>query len=282
MIRQSMWASRAACLAIITLAAGGTGHAATPAPQPQPAASYADLADLADSAPLVLRAQVRNLVPLEPQRAQGVRRGWARFYAEARTGALLAGDAVVGEALRYLVDLPLDGRGKPPALGKKQVLLFAAPVAGRPGELRLVAPDAQVLWDAASETRLRAILTELVAPDSPARVTGVREAIHVTGTLAGESETQIFLATRDGTAASIAVSRRPGTAPVWGASFSEVLEGGSQPPRESLRWYRLACFLPPALPGGVNLSEGPAEKAQADTDYRLVMAALGTCPRLRR
>ena len=115
MIRQSMWASRAACLAIITLAAGGTGHAATPAPLPQPAASYADLADLADSAPLVLRAQVRKLVPLEPQRAQGVRRGWARFYAEARTGALLAGDAVVGEALRYLVDLPLDGRGKPPA-----------------------------------------------------------------------------------------------------------------------------------------------------------------------
>ena len=281
MIRQSMWVSRAAGLAMIALAAGGTSHAAAPAPQPQPAASYADLADLADSAPLVLRAQVRKLVPLEPQRAVGVRPGWARFYAEAKTGALLAGNAIVGEALRYLVDLPLDGRGKPPALGKKQVLLFAAAVAGRPGELRLVAPDAQVLWDAVSEARLRAILTELVAPEPPARVTGVREAIHVAGTLAGESETQIFLATREGTAASIAVTRRPGAVPAWGASFSEVHAGGSQPPRESLRWYRLACFLPPTLPGGVNLSESPAEKAQADTDYRLVMMALGTCPRQR-
>ena len=268
--------------AAAALLLSGPAMAATTAPPPPPDASYADLADLADSAPLVLRAQLRKLVRLDPARAIGVRPGWGRFYAEAKTAALLAGDSIVGESLRYLVDLPLDARGKPPAVVKKQVLLFAAAVPGRPGELRLVAPDAQLLWDAASEAKLRAILTELLAPDAPARISGIREAIHVAGALAGEGETQMFLATRDGSAASISVARSPGAPPAWGVSFSEVLEGGRPPLRETLRWYRLACFLPLALPPGVNLSESPQEKAQADADYRLVMQELGSCPRLRR
>lgn len=251
-------------------------------PPPAPAVSYADLADLADSAPLVLRAQLRKLARVEPERASGVRPGRGRFYAEAKTAAMLAGEGVVMESLRYLVDLPLDARGKPPRLTKQAVLLFAAPVAGRPGELRLVTPDAQVLWDPASEASLRAILTELLAPDAPARITGVREAINVAGALAGEGETQMFLATRDGSAAAINVVRRSGAEPTWGVSFSEVAEGGSPPRRETLRWYRLACFLPPVLPREVNLSESPAEKSQADADYQLVMRSLGACPRLRR
>ena len=264
-------------------------HAATPANAPPalPAATYADLADLADSAPLVLRAQLRKLVRIEPARLAnngtiGIRPGWGRFYVEAKTSALLAGDSVIGESLRYLADLPLDARGKPPALSKKLVLLFASAAPGRPGELRLVAPDAQLLWDTASEARLRAILAELLAPDAPARITGVREVINVAGTLAGESETQMFLGTRDGSAASILVTRRPGEAPSWGASFSEVAGAGSPPQRESLRWYRLACFMPPSLPPSINLSDSPQERAQAEADYRLVIAGLGACPRMRR
>ena len=259
-------------------------HAAAPEnPLPiEPAASYADLADLADSAPLVMRAQVRKLVRVEPARANGLRPGWGRFYVEAKPMALLAGEGIVAESLRYLADLPLDARGKPPALSKKLVLVFASAVPGRPGELRLVAPDAQVLWDAASEAKLRRILAELLSPAAPARISGVREVIHVAGNLAGEGETQMFLATRDGTAAAISVVRRPGAAPVWGVSFSEVAEAGAAPLHETLRWYRLACFLPGALPPGVNLSDGAQERAIADADYRLVMAGLGACPRLRR
>ncbi len=258
--------------------------AATPpaAISPAPSATYADLADLADSASLVLRAQVRKLAQLEPVRARGVRPGWGRFYVEAKTGALLAGGSVLGKSLRYLADLPLDARGKPPRLKKAMVLLFARAAPGRPGELQLVAPDAQIVWDAASEAKLRAILTELLSPGAPAGITGVREAIHVPGTLAGEGETQMFLGTRDGSAASIAVRRQPGAAPSWGVSFSEVLDGGKPPPRETLAWYRLACFLPPALPRGVNLSETDADRAAADADYRLVRSELGACPRLRR
>ena len=254
---------------------------------PAPSVTWADLADLADSAPLVVHAEVRKQVRIEPERAIGVKPGWARFYFEARTISLLAGNGVISESLRYLGDLPLDARGKPPALRKKQVLLFASQVAANPpgdnpGELRLVTPDAQLLWDPVSETRLRAILPELLAAGAPPHITGVREAINVAGELAGQSETQIFLAARDAGAAAITVTHRPGAAPAWGVSFSEVAEGGKAPPRDTLRWYRLACFLPPVLPRGTNLSESPEEKAQAEGDYRLVMAELGACPRLRR
>ncbi len=259
---------------------------------PAPTVTYADLADLADSAPLVLRAQVRKQVRVEPERAIGVKPGWARFYFEAKTASLLVGDNIIGESLRYLGDLPLDARGKPPALTRKQVMLFASMVPAkapgtnapdnRVGELRLVKPDAQLLWDLAIETKLRSILAELLAVDVPPRISGIREAINVAGELAGQSETQIFLAAREAGAAAISVTRRPGMAPVWGVSFSEVAEGGRAPPRETLRWYRLACFLPPTLPRGTNLSESPEEKAQADVDYRLVMGDLGPCPRLRR
>lgn len=245
-------------------------------------ANYADLADLADSAPIVLKAQVRKLSRVENERARGLRPGWGRFYVQAKTRALLTGQAPQGEALTYLVDLPLDARGKPPAVKKKDVLVFARPVRGRPGELQLVAPDAQVLWTPGIEAQLRTILTELMAPDAPGRVTGVRELIHVAGNLAGEGETQIFLSTKEGVAASITVQAKPGAPPLWGASFSELIaELGNPPKRETLAWYRLACFLPPTPPAAINLSETPESKARAEADYRLVMSELGPCERSR-
>ena len=265
-------------LPIPVLAAQPAPVAAASVPAPP---SYADLADFADSAPLVVRAQVRKMKQLKPEAVRGVKPGWGRFYIEARTGALLSGDGVLGESLRYLADLPLDWRGRAPKLKKTQVLLFARAVPARPGELQLISPDAQIAWDAATETRLRAILTERLSPDAPARITGVREAIHVAGSLAGEGETQMFLGTGDGSAASITVSRRPGSAPAWGVSFSEVLEEGTPPRRDTLRWWRLACFLPPVLPPDANLSDGAEARSQAESDYRLVIEGLGPCGRTR-
>jgi len=211
-----------------------------------------------------------------------MRAGWGRFYVQARTRALLTGQAPQGEALTYLVDMPLGARGKPPQVKKRDVLVFARPVRGRPGELQLVAPDAQLIWTPGVEAQLRTVLTELAAPDAPGRVTGVRELIHVAGNLAGEGETQIFLTTEDGAAASITVQRRPGAAPLWGASFSElVAELGNPPRRDTLAWYRLACFLPAAPPAGANLSESEASRVQADADYRMVIADMGACTRMR-
>lgn len=248
-----------------------------------PTVSYADLADLTGSAAVVVKAQVRKVAEVEPGRAASLRTGWARLYVEARTEALLGGRTALGEALRYLVDVPRDAKGKLPKLGKRSVVLFARPVAGRPGELQLVTPDAQLLWDPMLEGRVRAVLAEFYAPAAPQAISGLREAIHVPGALAGEGETQFFLATASGEPAAITVTRAPGAAARWSVSFSELVESGAPPPAaETLAWYRLACFLPRQLPAGANISAAPEDRQAAARDYRFVLEQLGPCPRLRR
>ncbi len=278
--------ARLACLSLIAscalIASVPAGSATSAPPPPAPTNSYADLADLADSAPLVARVQVKKIAQVEPARAAGLRPGWARLYIEAQTEALLAGNVPVGSALRYLADVPLDARGKLPQLKKRRALIFARAVPGRPGELQLIASDAQLLWDAPLEARLRSVLTELLAADAPGRITGVREVIYVAGTLAGEGETQMFLNTASGEAAAISVVHRPDRPDSWGISFSEVLnDNAAAPPHDSLAWYRLACFLPPQLPPRANVSETAADRQQAAADYRMVLGQLGPCGRTR-
>lgn len=275
---------------LLTLTAGAvcSALAATPGSAQTPAAavaaaaqpSYATLAALADGAPLVVRARVRNQAQVPAPRAPGLAAGHARLYVEAQTVALLTGNSGLPATLRYLVDLPLDAKGKPPRLKKQEVIVFARPVAGRPNELQLVAPGAQLGWSAPLEARLRPILTELVAAEAPPRVTGVSDVLSSAGNLAGESETQIFLATAGGRPAALTVVRRPGMAPRWGVSWSELVDQSAQPAqRETIAWYRLACSLPPTLPAGANLANDPIDRARAAQDYRFVMEQLGPCNR---
>jgi hypothetical protein len=254
------------------------------APQPAPpvAASYADLADLADSAGAVVHVRVLKQATLEPERAANVAPGEARLYVEAETVALLTGKAPVGGALRYLVDVPLDAKGKAPKLKKQEFLVFARTVPGRPGELQLVGPHAQLPWSPELEARLRPVLAAFAAPDARPAITGVRDALSVPGNLVGESETQFFLDTAAGEPVSLTVVRRPGMEPVWGVSWSEIVDQAARPPqRDTLEWYRLACFLPPELPAKANLARDSASRARATEDYRFVLDQLGDCPRLR-
>ena len=241
--------------------------------------TYADLADLADHAPLVARVEIRDAVRLNPEKAPGLRSGMARVYVKARTRALLLGETI-GESASYLADVPLDSKGKLPKLKKTLALIFARPVSARPGELQLVSAAGQVVWSQPTEDRVRAILTELVAPGAPPRVTGVREVSFVPGNLIGEGETQIFLATEAGDPVSISVVHRPGEPPVWGVAFGEIVDQAARPPlRDTLAWYRLACFLPVGLSTATNLSgDGDAQRKAAE-DYRYVRGQLGPCAR---
>lgn len=248
----------------------------------RPTHTYADLADLADGAPLVIRVQPRKLVQVEAARAPGLGAGRGRFYIESLIEALVSGGTLMGDQVRFLADLPLDAKGKPPAIKKKSVVIFARPVAGRPGELQLVAPDALLPWDTALDARLRGVLGELLTPGAPQRITGVREAIHVPGTLAGEGETQLFLSTASGEPAAVTVVRTADQLPKISVSFSELVRSSpGVPPTDSLAWYRLACFLPPALPAGANISGTAGDRATAAADYRALLARLGPCPRTR-
>lgn len=256
--------------------------AAAPPTAEAPPPTYADLADLADAAMLVARVTVTRQATLPPERAATVAPGQARVYVEAKTKALITGTAPLGESVRYLVDVPLDARGKVPKLKKRDFLVFARPVAGKPGELQLVGPDAQLAWTAESEARLKPILAELATPDAAPRITGVRDALAVPGTLAGESETQVFLGTSGGDPASLTITRRPGMAPAWGVSFTELVDQAAVPPQaDTLAWYRLACFLPRTLPASANLARDAAARAQAAADYAFVIDQLGACTRSR-
>ncbi|NML94713.1 hypothetical protein [Novosphingobium olei] len=242
---------------------------------------YADLVDLVLPADLVARAQVRKVARLKPEQSPGLAAGKVRLYIEARTSALLAGPDL-GESIRFLADVPLDARGRPPKLAKTDVLVIGHTVAGRPGELLLSAPDAMLAWSPTREQALRAILTEKLSPDAPPAVKGVREALHVPGNLAGEGETQVFLATEGARPAALSIISRPGQPRTWGVSFSEIVDQSAKPPApETLAWYRLACFLPQTLPARANISDGDTSRAAAADDYAFARAALGTCERGR-
>lgn len=245
--------------------------------------TYADLADLTIPAKLVIRAQIRKQAPLTPEQSPHLRPGWIRLYVEAQTLALLGGNMPIGESLSYLVDVPLDARGKAPKLKKQTVLLFASPVPGKPSQLQLVDVDAQLPANPAVEARIKTILTELASPDAPPEVKGVRDALSVTGNLPGESETQLFLNAADGASVALSVIRRPGMAPQWGVSWSELVDQSARPPEpETLEWYRLACSLPPSLPPDAILSRDGTSRFRAAEDYRLVLEQLGPCRRTRR
>ena len=267
----------------VGLAAVPNRAAATTA-LPADEASYSDLLDLFDSAPLVLKVELRKAIALarDSAAAPGAR---TRAYVEARVVDSLRGTAP-GPLLRYLADVRLDARGRLPNLAKQVALLAAR--AGKAGldkeglaEVQLVAPDAQLIWGAPLEARVRAVLAELAAPDAPGPVSGVREALFEAGTLAGAGETQVVLTTPDGSPAALSMVHVPGQQAVWSVSFSEVVNGGRAPARETLAWYRLACFLPPALPAGSNVSQGAEAQARAEADYRAILAALGPCGRTR-
>ncbi|ESZ86898.1 MAG: hypothetical protein Q27BB25_11600 [Blastomonas sp. CACIA14H2] len=238
---------------------------------------YVALARLADAAPQVLRVEVKKTTVVDPERAPDVAPGMARLFVEAQVLNLIRGRQGVSESIRYLVDVPRDARGKVPKLRKQQFLLFARP-GTRAGEIQLVSKGAQIAWTQATEQRVRTIVTELVSPGAPPAIKGIREALHVRGNLQGEGETQVFLATSTGDPVSITVLRRPGLAARWAVSLTEIVDEAAAPPRRnSLLWYRLACFLPREIPARVLVSDTPADNDLARRDYNFVLEQLGPC-----
>lgn len=266
--------------AALTLLAATPGESQAPSVA-APALAYADLADLGLAAPVVAHVKIVEAIALKDARAAGVKPGLTRFYVEADTISLLRGASGIAARVRYLVDLPRDSAGRAPKLRKRsEYIVFTEPVAGRPDELRLIAPDAHLAWSAAEADSLRSIVREASGSSAPPRVTGIGRAFHVPGSLPGESETQIFLQTADGRPVSLNVLRRPGQTPRWSVALSEIVDDAAEPPRPAtLLWYRLACTLPPALPRQSLVDAESPDAIRAD--YRLVMDGLGRCERKR-
>jgi hypothetical protein len=66
-------------------------------------------------------------------------------------------------------------------------------------------------------------------------------------------------------------------------SLDEIVDqAGGPPQRDTLLWYRLACFLPSALPVD-SVATLDSESAQiAAQDYKTVLDGLGPCGRKRK
>jgi len=258
---------------------------ATPVAAPgAPPLTYADAADLALMAPVAAHVRVVRASALRERDAPGVKAGHRRFHIEADVVSLIRSPAALPSRVAWLVDLPSDSRGRAARLPKRtELLLLAAPVAGRPAELRLAAPDAQLPYSPAEAERLRSILREAAARNAAPRIVAVGRAFHVRGNIPGESETQIFLQAAGERPVSLSVLRRPGEQPRWVVSLAEMVDDNAVAPRpQTLLWYRLACGLPPALPAQ-SVAEASAEEAAAiRADYRVILDSLGPCARNRR
>ena len=260
-------------------------HARTVADANAPVAraplSYADIADLAEGAPLVANARIMEVIALSPAQATGVPPGFKRIFIQARVTGLIRGDAGISPEISYLYDAPLDSRGRIPKLKKVQVILFARP-GSRPGEVQLVTRDSQIEATPATVTAVKTVLSDLIANGAAPKIIGLGDAFHVAGTVAGEGETQIFLRTQNGDPVSLSILRRPGQQPRWAVALGEIVdEAAKAPARDSLLWYRLACGLPPTLPAQSVRTLSVQDAEAARSDYQVVIQALGQCDRTR-
>jgi hypothetical protein len=241
---------------------------------------YEVVADRVLGAPAILDATIKDATKLKPADAPNVAPGHVRFYVEADVAALIRGPAQMPVRISYLVDVPLDSKGKAPKLKKMRVMLFARAVAGRPGEVQLTSLDGQQLWTPALDALVRRISQEVVAPDAAPAITGIGNAFHVPGSLPGEGETQIFLTTADSRPVSLNILRRPGEQTRWAVALSEIVDEAAGPPaRDTFLWYRLACGLPAALPDRTVESMDAEDATLAREDYAFVLKALGPCRR---
>ncbi len=252
-------------------------------PIPAPPLAYADLADLALSAPVAAHVEVKRARALRGDNVIGVPAGHTRFLIEAEVLALIRAGTGLPRRVSYLIDLPNGTSGRAPRIRRgTEYLIFASVNPGEPDELRLAAPDAQIAFTPDNDRRVRDILTGAARSDAPPRITGVGQAFHVRGSLPGESETQIFLQTADNRPISLSVLRRPGEQPRWAVALGEIVDASAASPEpETLLWYRLACFLPRNLPPPAMRSADRVEARAVEADYRLILERLGPCIRNR-
>lgn len=265
-----------AALCFANLLEPSVTSAQTPAP-----ITFADLADLTLGAPIVLQATITKTSKLGNKDAPDVPPGHVRMLIEANVQTVLVAPQAVPASIRYLWEGPLDPRGKAPKLKGTTVMLFLRPVAGKEGQFQLADADGQLVWTPAADVMVRRVMADARDPDLRGlHITGVANAFHVRGSIAGEAESQIFLTTSSGRPVSLVVLARPGMAKSYSVALSDVIDDAATTiPRDTLLWYHLACALPDRLPEAAVADVAPDDRAAVEADYRFVLDSLGRCVR---
>ncbi|MEE4350298.1 MAG: hypothetical protein V2J26_08730 [Pacificimonas sp.] len=270
--KSNLFAPLAALLVSLALPTGSAAQARQPEP------GLADMAALSLSAATILRAEITRTTEVRPDRAPGLAPGYRRLFVRADVRGVVAAAGPVEREIRYLVDVPETARGRAPRLKGADMLLFLGPEQ-RPGEYALAHKYGQQAWSAQRESTARRIAEESARESglsfAPA---AIESAFHVTGTLPGESESQIFVRTAADARLSLVVLRRPGTAPLVNVATGDFIDPNAPPPQQgTLPVIALACSLPERLPDDAVME--PRVATQLRTDYQAALAALGGCDR---
>src|SRR3546814_14986214 len=86
----------------------------------------------------------------------------------------------------------------------------------------------------------------------------------------------MFRATAPCQPVSLSVLRRPVQQPLWAVALGEIVdESAATPQRDSLLWYRLACFLPDQMPEKATMALDPEDARVAREDYQFVLNEIG-------
>ncbi|OYU15237.1 MAG: hypothetical protein CFE37_06630 [Alphaproteobacteria bacterium PA4] len=244
--------------------------AAVPA---QAGPGYADVADLTLAASAIVRATIVDVERISAKQAPGLADDRARLLVTAAVDAVLIAPGTTPARLQWLWDAPLDARGKPPK-PKGQAVLAWLTAPASDGKTQLLTRQAQQPHDPALESRIRAIAAEARSGTVPV-ITGVANGFRADGSVAGESESQFFLNATGGKGVTLVVTARPGEPRRVTVASGDVIDESAVPvQRDTLLWYRLACFLPATLPAAA----GGADRALA-ADWQAALASLGPCGR---
>jgi hypothetical protein len=266
--------ARLSVVLLAVAAAGITDCAAAQTPSAT-VPGYADLVDLTLASPIIARATIDKTVALTVAEAGPVPAGKVNVLVTASANTALRAPGDISTQLTYIWNSPADAKGRAPKAKGVPVLVFLRGVAGRPDQVQLVSPRAQLPWTDATEAMVRRILAEANSGKVPV-VTGVATAFRVPGGVPGEAESQFFLTTADGKPVSLVLLTRPGEAQRLSVALGDVIDDSAGGVRhDTLLWYRLACFLPPQLPAGV----GADDRAGVEADYASVLKILGPCTR---
>ena len=237
--------------------------------------SFADLAGLTVAAPVIVQATVARGERIADRDSPGLAPGYARLLITVAVDKAIVAPGAIPAELSWLWDVPLDARGKI-AKRKSSAVMAWLVVPDPNGKTRLAGPHAQQPWTPALDARVRALAVEAQSGGVPA-LSGVTNGFRADGTVAGESESQFFLAATTGRSMTMVVTTRPGMPRRVAVARGDVIdESAAAVLPGTLLWYRLACTLPAQLPANA----GGTDAALA-ADWAAAIASLGPCDRRR-
>lgn len=237
-------------------------------PSPGLPVHYADLVELTQQAPVILRGQIIESARLKGEDAADNPPPGVRRLVTLRASAVLKATDITPQDVKYLVDwVPADGGTEAPPLRGAQVLVFLRPSPTRDDFYSLVQRNGQIGATSQAEAEIRAVLGDGQAPYLRSlSITGVA------GAFDWGDRVQFLLDSSD--RQRLSLDARPDGALTL--VFDEATgEQASVAPR-TLLWYKLACTLPAKLPPAIvrDYATKTFKPAQA---YGALLNTLGPC-----